>query len=388
VTRLLVAYRALGLGDLLTAVPALRAIARAFPDHRRVLAAPRALAPLAGLTGALDAVVDAAPLAPLPDALHGADLAVNLHGRGPESHRVLLAAGPRRLVAFAQPAAGVDGPRWHAGEHEVLRWCRLLDEAGIPADPADLELPAPPIPAPYGAAGATVVHPGAGGGARRWPAERWAAVATAEREQGRAVVITGGPAEEALAAHVAVAAGLPAGAVLAGRTDLLALAATVAAAARVVCGDTGVAHLATALRTPSVVLFGPTAPAEWGPPPDRPWHRVLWAGGTGDPYAADPHPGLLAITAADVEAALRTLPLAPSRVHDPRKPTGGQHDMGITDKITGRVKQAAGDLANDASLRREGRQEERKGEAKDELANAQEKADRKADEVADLERRT
>ena len=62
--------------------------------------------------------------------------------------------------------------------------------------------------------------------------------------------------------------------------------------------------------------------------------------------------------------------------------------MGITDKITGRFKKAAGDLADDASLRREGRQEERKGEAKDELARDQEKADRKAEEVADLERRT
>jgi uncharacterized protein YjbJ (UPF0337 family) len=62
--------------------------------------------------------------------------------------------------------------------------------------------------------------------------------------------------------------------------------------------------------------------------------------------------------------------------------------MGITDKLTGRVKKAAGDLTDDASLRREGRKEERKGEAKDELAGAQEKSDRKAEEVADLERRT
>jgi uncharacterized protein YjbJ (UPF0337 family) len=62
--------------------------------------------------------------------------------------------------------------------------------------------------------------------------------------------------------------------------------------------------------------------------------------------------------------------------------------MGITDKITGRAKKAAGDLTDDASLRREGRMEERKGEAKDELGNAQEKADRKAEEVADLERKT
>jgi uncharacterized protein YjbJ (UPF0337 family) len=62
--------------------------------------------------------------------------------------------------------------------------------------------------------------------------------------------------------------------------------------------------------------------------------------------------------------------------------------MGLFDKVTGRAKKAAGDLADDASLRREGKQEERKGDAKDELANAQDKADAKADEVADLERKT
>jgi uncharacterized protein YjbJ (UPF0337 family) len=62
--------------------------------------------------------------------------------------------------------------------------------------------------------------------------------------------------------------------------------------------------------------------------------------------------------------------------------------MGFMDKLTGRTKQAAGDLADDSGLRREGKQEERKGEAKDELGNAQERADAKADEVADLERKT
>jgi uncharacterized protein YjbJ (UPF0337 family) len=62
--------------------------------------------------------------------------------------------------------------------------------------------------------------------------------------------------------------------------------------------------------------------------------------------------------------------------------------MGITDKITGRFKKAAGDLTDDASLRREGRREERKGEAKEERDRAREKADAKAEEVANLERRT
>ncbi|MEJ7717839.1 MAG: CsbD family protein [Thermoleophilaceae bacterium] len=62
--------------------------------------------------------------------------------------------------------------------------------------------------------------------------------------------------------------------------------------------------------------------------------------------------------------------------------------MGIQDKVTGRVKKAAGDLTGSKSTRREGAQEERKGEAKDELAKDQEKADRKADEVDRLERKT
>jgi uncharacterized protein YjbJ (UPF0337 family) len=62
--------------------------------------------------------------------------------------------------------------------------------------------------------------------------------------------------------------------------------------------------------------------------------------------------------------------------------------MGIMDKITGKAKQAAGDIVDDASLHREGRQEERKGEAKEELAREQDRADSKAEEVADLERKT
>jgi uncharacterized protein YjbJ (UPF0337 family) len=62
--------------------------------------------------------------------------------------------------------------------------------------------------------------------------------------------------------------------------------------------------------------------------------------------------------------------------------------MSLTDKISGRVKQAAGDLVDDPSLRRQGREEERKAEAKEELAEAHEQADRKAEEVANLERKT
>jgi uncharacterized protein YjbJ (UPF0337 family) len=62
--------------------------------------------------------------------------------------------------------------------------------------------------------------------------------------------------------------------------------------------------------------------------------------------------------------------------------------MSILDKITGRTKKAAGDLTDDASLRRQGRREEAKGEAKDQLDDAQDRTAQKAQEVADLERKT
>ena len=62
--------------------------------------------------------------------------------------------------------------------------------------------------------------------------------------------------------------------------------------------------------------------------------------------------------------------------------------MSIFDKITGKMKRAAGDVADDPSLRRQGKQEEAKGEAKERLDRAEERADEEADRVADLERKT
>lgn len=305
---LLVILRALGLGDLLTIVPALRALADACPAHRRVLATTPPMIPLAREFGLVDEVVAAAPLAPLPEFLRGADVAVNLHGRGPQSHSVLQALSPGRLVAFSSDEAGVRGPQWRADEHEVHRWCRLLKESGIPADPARLDIPLPSVPPPAAAVGSTLVHPGAAFPSRRWPADRWVAVVRAEVDSGRRVVLTGGPDEEALCRSIADSAGLPAECVLAGRTDVVQLAAAVGAAARVLCADTGVAHLATALGRPSVVLFGPVPPAEWGPPADRPIHRALWAGKRGNPLGDALDPGLDAITIGQVLSALSDLP--------------------------------------------------------------------------------
>lgn len=153
-----------------------------------------------------------------------------------------------------------------------------------------------------------MLHPGADSAARRWPARRYAVVAEGLRAAGRRVVVTGGPGEAALCAEVARGAGLEPGDVFAGTLPFDRLSALVAGAALLVSGDTGPAHLAFAHGTPSVTLFGPVAPALWGPPPGR-RHTVLWhPGPPGDPHAAEPDPLLLRLDAPRVlERALGTL---------------------------------------------------------------------------------
>jgi ADP-heptose:LPS heptosyltransferase len=291
--------RALGLGDFLTAVPALRALCRARPDHRLVLAAPAALAPLADFSRAVDLIHPTASIDEFVAPEEPVDIAVNLHGKGPQSHEALATTAPREFLAFECPSLGYVGPAWDSDEHEVHRWCRLVSEGwGAEADPADLGLRHPIRDSV--APGAVVVHPGAAYPSRRWPADRFAAVARRLREQGHEVVVTGNVEERPLAEQVRRLAGLPTGSVIAGRTDLAGLAALVAEARLVVSGDTGIAHLASAYRTPSVVLFGPTPPARWGPPSDGP-HVPIWHGEReGDPWGDEVDPALLAIEVDEV----------------------------------------------------------------------------------------
>lgn len=301
----LLALRALGIGDLLVAVPALRGLRRAFPGDRLVLAAPEALGELVELIDAVDELLPTPTLGTLRwPGPPPPGVAVNLHGSGPESIRDLFATGAERLITHHHPdVPEVDGPAWTEDQHEALRWCRLLEWHGISAEPGDLALPAPPGPSP--APGAVVVHPGAALAPRRWPPDRFAEVANALAGEGHEVVVTGGHAERELAHEVAANAGLGPDAVLAGRTELAELCALIAGASLLVCADTGAGHLATAFGTPSVVLFGPTPPARWGPPPDRSQHVALWSGDIGDPFAGEPDPGLLRITTAEVLSAAR-----------------------------------------------------------------------------------
>jgi len=300
----LLALRALKLGDLLVAVPAIAGVRRANPEHRLILAVPGWLQPVVDLVRGVDALLPTPgldDLLPLPPGR--IDTAVDLHG-GPDSRRLLEALDPRRLVGHR--ADGWDGPEWEDGVLERYRWARLVTAHGMPADPDDVALEPPRVPSP--APGAVVVHIGAFYGCRAWPVERFATVAQSLAAEGHRVVVTGSERERPRALHTAELAGLGEESVLAGRTGLAELAALVADAALVVSVDTGVPHLASAYRTPSVVIFGPGPVEEWGPPTTGP-HTVLTKAElrVGDTFGSEPDPALLAVSADDVLRAAAAL---------------------------------------------------------------------------------
>ncbi|WGW12238.1 glycosyltransferase family 9 protein [Saxibacter everestensis] len=302
----LLALRALNLGDLLVAVPALRALRTGFPGHHIILAAPQWLGEVVDLIGSVDELL---PTSGLDTAIavgrQDIDVAVNLHGNGAQSRSLLDAVGAR--VKIGHRAPGWDGPEWIDDIHERHRWTRLLTEHRVAADPEDFRLQRPKVPGID--PGAVVVHVGAAYNSRKWPTERFAAVARVLRRSGRRIILTGSAAERPRALEVAELSGLAEDSVVTGKTSLGGLAAWIANAALLISADTGAAHLASAFATPSVVLFGPAPPARWGPP--RGPHIVLTdeAVRRGDVFASTPDPALLAVTAQDVLDAVATLPV-------------------------------------------------------------------------------
>ena len=249
--RALVVLSARGLGGFLAAVPAYRALAWAYPRHRRVLICDAAVLPLVPYVGAFDDAV-ALPFGSVPDGLQRPALAVNLHGRGPWSHRVLLTLSPARLIAFAHPSVPESrrGATWRTRESDRERWCRLLAAYGVAVDADDVELIPPARPVPSFVRGATVIHPGTSRASERRPTAEWIGVACAERRAGRSVIVTGGPDEVGLANQVAAGAALMPERVFAGRVSTLDLAALVAAGRGVVTSDSGMVQLAAAMGKP------------------------------------------------------------------------------------------------------------------------------------------
>ena len=149
-----------------------------------------------------------------------------------------------------------------------------------------------------------LVNPGAGWGAKQWPAERYGEVACALAVRGILSVVNYGPNEEELAEAVRVHS---AGTATPLRCSIAELIALTRRARLFIGGDTGPLHLAAALQVPVVAIFGPTDPARTGP-----WrvpNRVLRSAESRTSHArvAEPEEGLLSISAADMVAAAEQL---------------------------------------------------------------------------------
>ncbi len=150
-----------------------------------------------------------------------------------------------------------------------------------------------------------IVNPGAGWGAKQWPAERYGYVAKRMfEEEGLKSLINFGPGEQDLVRAAEAASAGAAEGIACSLTQLIALTRR---ASLFIGGDTGPMHLAAALRVPVVALFGPTNPARNGPFGTR--SIVLRSLSSPTTHSRSPRPdaGLLEITSDEVIAAARKL---------------------------------------------------------------------------------
>ena len=296
-------FRALMLGDMLCAVPALRALRAAFPcaaitwiglEPTRSMA--RRLAhliddfiALPGYPGLPEVPVDAAALPGFFAAVRSRrfDLALQMHGSGAIVNPLVAAFGARRCAGFFDDDAPVprcDEPlfvRWPGAGHEIERMLVLTDHLRLPRRGTALEFPIGAVDraelaavrvddgVPY-----VCIHVGAQLPSRRWPVARFAAVADAVAAGGRSVVLTGSASEAGLVDDVVRRMRRRATS-LAGKTTLGALGALIDGADALVCNDTSVSHIAAALGCPSVVVSCGADVARWAPL-DSARHRVLW----------------------------------------------------------------------------------------------------------------
>ena len=292
--------RALQLGDMLCAVPALRSLRAGLPDASiTLIGLPWARAFVHRFARYIDDFVEfpghpAMPEQPARSERWAGfvaamrrrrfDLAVQMHGSGELTNALLAELGAARCAGFAPadaPLPGASFLRWQPREHEVTRYTRLAHHLGMPDCGSALEWPW--LQQDRLAAGAwkrlqerpyVCMHPGARMLSRRWPVARFAQVGEALADAGWTVVVTGAPEEAELAATLTRCMRTPA-LDFAGRTSLGGLAQLIAHAALIVCNDTGVSHVAAAVGTPSVVVCCGADPERWAPL-DHARHRVLY----------------------------------------------------------------------------------------------------------------
>ncbi len=281
------------IGDILLTTPLIRALRARHPGARIDALTKAAFAPLLADNPHLTTVLAPAEgesLAALAGRLrrahytHRLDLHGSLRSRllrlllpgrwhGYSKHKVARAllvrtrrnhypaATPPVPERYFQAAEGLDvrpdgrPPEFFLAPAALAEADALLAGAGL--DPAE---------------GLVALAPGAAHATKRWPLEHWKALAATLRQQGRPLVLVGGPEDASGAAEVAASA--PGAVVAAGRFGLQGTGAILARARALVSGDTGVMHMATGVGTPVVALFGPTVEA-FGFFPYRGRARVL-----------------------------------------------------------------------------------------------------------------
>ena len=300
--RRIAVLRALQLGDLLVAVPAIRALSQRFPLASITLIGLPWARDFAERMPFIDDFIEfpgaegLPERTPQPDALpqfyrdvraRHFDIAVQMHGSGSIVNPIIEQFGAAHTMGY-RPAADTAPAhflQWNEHEPEVLRHLRLAEALGATTRNTALEFPIhaderrelaallnrylPLAPRPY-----VCVHPGARMPSRRWPAERFAAVADVLAEHGYTVVLTGSENESFIGMSVRRAMRHPA-VNLIGKTSLGALAALVGDAKLVLSNDTGMSHIAAAMHTPSVIVSSGADAARWAPL-DHQRHRVLW----------------------------------------------------------------------------------------------------------------
>jgi ADP-heptose:LPS heptosyltransferase len=251
------------LGDVLLAVPALRALRAQRPGSPLVLAAQPRLGRLLESLGEVQGAVDF-------ESLGLGALFTEEPGGGPpllvHAGRVVCWFGSREPLFGANlravaPGAQVASP----AAHDVPVWQHLRRTVGAPleGDTAPVRVPPPLAEAGRralrgagwdGARPVLVLHPGAGSAAKRWPVDGFAAVARAlGRTRALALAVHEGPADAAAASGLVAALGPEA--LRLREPSPVVLAGALAAAVLHLGNDSGVSHLAAMVGTPSVVLF-------------------------------------------------------------------------------------------------------------------------------------
>jgi ADP-heptose:LPS heptosyltransferase len=295
-------FRALHLGDILCATPALRAVRAAFPSAQITLIGLPAVRDLVSRLDGVDDLLEfpgfpglperIPDIAALPEFLRAAqarrfDLIVQMHDDGTLANPLCGAMGARFTAGF-YPTGGwcPDAERytqWIPRGAEVRRWLRLVQFLGMATRGERLELPVRADEQRRYRELASVhglqrhryvcVHPGARLSSRRWPAERFAHVGDWLAEQGFGVVITGREEERPIVARMRSAMRAPA-IDLVGATDLGMFAALIGDARLLISNDTAASHIAAAMRTPSVVICAGSDPDRWAPL-DSERHQVV-----------------------------------------------------------------------------------------------------------------